>query len=119
MNDLFVKLEANPKAGLQPSNFTPAEAFTTDDRHEVNHAYFTAEDESVLVGTWESAPCKEEIAAYPANEMMSVISGSVTVTGADGRSETYTQGDVFFIGKGTACIWEITQTLRKFYMIAS
>jgi uncharacterized cupin superfamily protein len=27
--------------------------------------------------------------------------------------------DVFFIRKGTKCTWHITETLRKFYMIAS
>lgn len=49
---------------------------------------------------------------------MSVISGSVTLTGEDGSSETFTKGDHFFIAKGTKCVWEITETLRKYYMIA-
>ena len=47
-----------------------------------------------------------------------VISGSVTLS-RDGRSETFAAGDTFFIAKGTPCTWEITQTLRKFYMIAA
>jgi uncharacterized cupin superfamily protein len=49
---------------------------------------------------------------------MTVISGSVTLS-RDGRSETFTAGDTFFVAKGTPCIWEITETLRKFYMIAA
>ena len=118
MSDLFVKLEADPADGMKPSNFTPVDAFTTDDHHEINHSYFATDDERVLVGTWESAPCREVIDAYPAHEMMHVISGSVTVTGAGGKSGTYTAGDTFFIAKGTPCTWEITETLRKLYMIA-
>ena len=118
MSNLFVKLEAEPAEGMEPSGFTPVEAFTTDDRKEINHFYFNDEHDGVYVGTWESAPCREEIEAYGANELMHVISGSVTVTGADGRSEIYTAGDTFFIAKGTPCTWEITETLRKFYMIA-
>ncbi len=49
---------------------------------------------------------------------MTVISGSVTLTHPDGRSETFAAGDTFFIPKGAPCVWEITETLRKFYMIA-
>ena len=49
---------------------------------------------------------------------MTVISGSVTMTNADGSSDTFTAGDTFFIAKGTKCVWEVTETLRKFYMIA-
>ena len=49
--------------------------------------------------------------------MMTVISGSVTITNADGQSDTFTAGDSFFIAKGAKCTWEINETLRKFYMI--
>ena len=40
------------------------------------------------------------------------------LTNADGSSDTFTAGDTFFIAKGTQCIWEITETLRKYYMIS-
>jgi uncharacterized cupin superfamily protein len=51
--------------------------------------------------------------------MMNVISGSVTLTHPDGETETFTAGDTFFIEKGSRLIWEITETLRKYYMIVS
>ena len=41
------------------------------------------------------------------------------MTDEEGRTETYTAGDTFFIAKGTKCVWEITETLRKFYMSAA
>jgi len=48
---------------------------------------------------------------------MTVISGALSLTHADGRVETIGPGDTFFIPKGTPLIWEVTETLRKFYMI--
>ncbi|CUJ95598.1 hypothetical protein RUE5091_01561 [Ruegeria denitrificans] len=51
--------------------------------------------------------------------MMTVISGSVTLTHPDGGAETFTAGDTFFIKKGSKLIWEITEKLRKYYMIVS
>ena len=107
----------DPVAGMQPSDMTAPGDFTTADRSELNHTFFSTPDGAVLAGVWECAPAREEIDAYPVHEMMTVISGSVTVTGADGSAETFTAGDSFFIAKGTRCTWHITETLRKFYMI--
>ena len=119
MADIDFRLLADPPAGLEPSNMTAPELFTTDDRTELNHTVFATEDESILSGVWECAPCREEIDAYPVHEMMTVVSGSVSLTHADGRAETFGPGDTFFIAKGSRLVWEITETLRKFYMIAA
>ncbi len=73
----------------------------------------------VTVGVWECAPCREEYESYPVHEMMTVKSGSVTLTDPGGRAETYTAGDTFFVVKGAKCTWENTETLKKFYMIAA
>jgi len=59
--------------------------------------------------------------------MMTILSGSVTLTNTSTQSsadessastETFVAGDTFFIAKGTPCVWEITETLRKYYFIA-
>lgn len=118
MSNFMRILPEGSAAGLQPSDMTDPGAFTTDDKTELNDTFFATGDESILTGVWECAPCREEIDSYPVHEMMSVISGSVTLTDPAGNSETFTAGDVFFIPKGTPCVWEITETLRKFYMIA-
>lgn len=120
MSKTFVRLEANPTVAMTPSEFTDPDAFTTDDKSEINHFYYASDDKSVLVGVWECAPCREDYEAYPVNELMTVISGSVTLTNPDdGRSDTYTAGDTFFVPKGTRCIWENTETLRKYYFISA
>ncbi len=110
--------EGHPPQGMVPSHLASAEAFTTADTTElISHAY-ASDDSGILVGVWQCAPCREEIDAYPVNEMMTVLEGSVTVTDESGKAQTYTAGDTFFIPKGAPCVWEITRTLRKFYMIA-
>ena len=119
MGDKVIRLlpGGDPVSGMQKSDMTAPDAFTTDDKTELNHTFFATPDESVLTGVWECAPCREEIDSYPVHEMMTVISGSVTVTNADGHAETFTAGDTFYIAKGAKCIWQINETLRKFYMI--
>jgi uncharacterized cupin superfamily protein len=120
MKNTFSRFEVNPAAGMLPSNFASPDSFTTDDKTEINHFYFASDDESVLTGVWECAPCKEVYDPYPVHEMMTILSGSVTLTSSDdGSSETFTAGDTFFVAKGTRCTWEITETLRKYYFIAA
>ncbi len=115
MKKTFSRFEANPASGMLPSNFTSSDAFTTNDKSETNHFYFTADDESILTGVWECAPCKEIFKSYPVHEMMTILSGSVTLTDLDdGSSETFAADDTFFVAKGTRCSWEITETLRKY-----
>ena len=108
----------DPATGMVPSDMVDPDDFTTDDRTELISHHYTTDDQSIMTGVWECAPCKEEIDAYPVHEMMTVLDGSVTVTDADGQAQTYEAGDTFFIPKGTPCTWEITKKMRKFYMIA-
>lgn len=112
------RLNPDP-AAMEPSTMTDPKAFTTSDSTERNLTVFSLEEGNVLSGVWECAPCREDIAAYPVHEMMTVISGALTLTHPDGRAEHFTRGDTFFIPKGAPVIWEITETLRKFYMIVT
>ena len=94
MKKTFTRFETDPAAGMVPSNFTSSNDFTTDDKTEINHFYFATDDESILTGVWECAPCKEVHDPYPVHEMMTILSGSVTLTSTDdGSSETFTFGD--------------------------
>lgn len=115
-----IRLNGNPVGGLQPILDTvPLNSFTTADTTQLNHTFFASSDLSTLCGVWECAPNREVFESYPVHEMMYVISGSVTLTDlSTARRQTFTAGDHFFIAKGTACMWEITETLRKYYMIS-
>lgn len=109
-------LPQGSERGMQPSDMVSPDDFTTGDKTELIDKHFATDDEKTVTGVWECAPCREVYESYPVHEMMSVISGSVTLTDADGEAQTFTAGDVFFIPKGTRCVWEITETLRKFFM---
>lgn len=111
--------ESDPRVDMQPSDFTAPETFTTDDHREVNHYFYRADDDSILSGIWESAPCREDYESYPVNEMMTVISGSLTITNEDGEDEVFTAGESLFIPKGSKLTWHITETLKKYYFIAA
>lgn len=111
--------DADPSVTMEPSDICPKEAFTTGDHTELNHSFYEASDESILAGVWTCAPSREVIDAYPVNEMMTVLAGSVSITNEAGDVETFTKGDSFFIPKGAKVIWEITETLTKHYMIAA
>ena len=120
MSTKIIRFEENPAAGMAHCDLRPAEAFTTDDHNESDHPYFATDHESVSAGVWECAPSKMSFESYPVNEMMTILSGSVTVTNHDdGRAETFTAGDTFFVAKGSSFTWEITETLRKYYFIAA
>lgn len=119
MSQQFLRLlPQGSAAGMQPSHLTDPNAFTTEDKTELIDNFYATSDNSLSTGVWECAPCREVNESYPVHEMVSVISGSVTLTDADGNAETFTAGDFFFIPKGAYCIWENTETMRKFFMSA-
>lgn len=103
---------------MGPSNAVPAMAFTTSDHTETRHKLFETADGAITSGVWECAPILVDIEAYSVNEMMTVLSGCLTLTDADGRKDTFTAGDTLIVPKGAKVTLEITETLRKFYMIA-
>lgn len=107
----------HPETGMGPSHAVPANAFTTDDRKESRHKFFDTAGGSITSGVWECAPIFVEIDAWSVNELMVVLSGSLNLTDAYGKKDTFTTGDTFFIPKGVKVTLEITETLRKFYMI--
>jgi uncharacterized cupin superfamily protein len=119
MSDTFHRFlpDGHPETGMGPSDLAATDAFTTDDHTETIHTFFETADGSVTSGVWECAPCLEEIDAYPVHELMTVLSGSLNLTDAHGKKDTFTAGDTFLIPKGARVTWEITETFRKFYMI--
>lgn len=111
------RIESDPV--MTPCDPGAKEAFTTDDISEANHSHFETDDESISVGTWESAPCRRVIESWPVHEMMTIVSGALTLTHKDGVSEKFGPGDTFYIAKGQYVVWEITEKLRKKYMIVA
>ncbi|MEM1436744.1 MAG: cupin domain-containing protein [Pseudomonadota bacterium] len=103
----------------KPSRLIPEPCFTTDEKDETTMRFYEAEDGSVASGVWECPPCKVDIPGYPVNEMMTIISGSLTITNADGETEVFGPGEVVFAAKGAKMTWHITERLRKYYMTSA
>lgn len=119
MADTFRRFlpDGHPEMGMVPSHAVPSVAFTTDDHTESRHKFFETADGSITSGVWECAPILVEIDAYSVNELMTVLSGRLNLTDAHGKKDTFAAGDTFLIPKGAKVTLEITETLRKFYMI--
>ncbi len=107
----------DPQTGMEPSSLVDPADFLIGDPTETIHTPFTNVQGNVTAGVWECSPCKEEIDRYGVDELCAVLSGSVTITNADGHSETFGPGDSFVMPQDFKGTWHITETLRKFWMI--
>ena len=116
MTEATFKMLPEPRGEKIPSNLIPKSSFTTEDTGETTVPFYRAEDGSVSAGVWECAPCKLHIPAYPVDEMMTIISGALTITNADGVEELFGPGDVVFASKGASMTWHITERLKKYFM---
>lgn len=113
------KIHPDSAGEKKPSHLIPKSCFTTDQTDETTERFYAAEDGSVAAGVWECSPCRVDIESYPINEMMTIISGSLTITNAEGVEETFGPGEVVFASKGSRMTWHITERLRKYFMTSS
>lgn len=102
-----------------PSSLIPKACFTSDETDETTTVFHRAEDGSVSAGVWECPPCKLDIESYPVNEMMTIISGSLIITRADGVEEMFGPGEVVYAAKGSKMRWHITERLKKYFMTSA
>ncbi len=119
MSTRIVRLrpEGDPAAGLQPCQFVDPRNVAGDPPAETGHVFFTNAAGNLTAGVWQATAYKEKIDGYPVDELMVVLEGSVTITDAEGVSETFSAGDTFIMPKGFRGTWENTETMRKYYMI--
>jgi uncharacterized cupin superfamily protein len=113
------KIDPNFAGEKKASRLVPKASFTTEETDETAMSFYEAEDGSVATGVWECPPCKFEVESYPVNEMMTIVSGALTITNAEGVKETFGRGEVVFAVKGSKMTWQITERLIKYYMTSS
>ena len=116
MANTAFKITPDPVGDTQPSKLIPKACFTSDDTKETTTSFYATDDHSVAAGVWECGPCKMDIESYPVNEMMTIISGALTLTNAEGVEEHFGPGEVVFVSKGSKMTWHITERLSKYYM---
>jgi uncharacterized cupin superfamily protein len=72
--------------------------------------------EGLAAGEWEATPGKWRI-TYTEWEWMVLLSGRCIVTGDDGTVIEAGPGDAFVIEPGFTGTWEVTETMRKRWVI--
>jgi uncharacterized cupin superfamily protein len=113
------KIDPNFAGEKGASRLVPKASFTTDATDETAMSFYKSEDGAVATGVWECPPCKFDVESYPVNEMMTIVSGALTITNTDGVAETFGPGEVVFAAKGSKMTWEITERLVKYYMTSA
>ena len=82
-----------------------------------NCSYYEDTTGQFFSGTWDSEPFTSEIKAFPCNEFVYLLEGSITLIDEEGAEHFVKAGDAFFIPQGTVCGWRTTEYVRKFYAI--
>ncbi len=109
--------DGDRETGMGPFDAVNRDNLLEGDPSERGHVFFTNAQGKVTAGVWECTPCKERFDRYGVDELCTVLSGSVTVTDADGNAETFGPGDSFLMPQDFRGTWHITETLKKFWMI--
>ncbi len=81
------------------------------------HLYLDDKARGVMAGVWDCTPFTGKMGAYPVNEFMHVLEGSVTIVEPDGKETTVRAGESFILPKGLVCQWKQTEYVRKFFVI--
>ena len=73
--------------------------------------------DGVAVGVWECQPGGWPVVERPDTEVATILSGAGVITDADGTKTAIQAGSVVTLAKGWTGRWDITQTVRKVYVI--
>lgn len=76
-------------------------------------------DGSVHVGVWECTPGGWPIVDRGDTEVATIVSGKGVITDAGGAKQVLVVGSVVTLPKGWSGRWDITETLRKVYVIVT
>jgi uncharacterized protein len=80
-------------------------------------AHTVSNADGIHVGVWECTPGGWPVVDRADTEVATIISGGATLTSADGAKQVLTAGSVVTLHKGWTGRWDVTETLRKVYVI--
>ncbi len=93
----------------------PRVGFDSGDPQTSGVTFF--EGHGVSVGVWECTPGGWAIVDRPTTETMLLLGGAATITPADGEPVDLVEGDVFVLPRGWSGRWDVTETVRKLYVL--
>lgn len=117
-----IRLHENgdPKDGMSPWEPIAHDKVLEGTPRQRRHRFFVSDRlraGQVRVGIWQATAYTERLENYPKDEFMYVIEGSVTIIEPDGRTETFTKGDSFFMPCGFAGLWQQDEPMKKYFMV--
>lgn len=104
-------------APLSPSSPPPASLLEGPVPQCRSFNAFTDETSGLRAGIWDSTPYRRVLRPQPVNELMHLLVGSVTLTGADGRPVRIAAGESVFVAQGTPCAWDSDEHVAKVYVV--
>ncbi len=118
MNKRITRLlpDGAPGMDLEPMGYISPETVVDGTLDERGHMFFSNPEGTVNAGVWECTACTERIMDYPYDQCCFVLEGSLTITDADGHSETFIPGDAFMIPRGFSGNWAMTERYRNFFV---
>ena len=99
---------------LEPTG--PRTGFDSGDPQTSTIVFF--EGHGVTVGVWECTPGGWTIADRPDTETMLLLRGAVTITPLGGEPVDLEEGDVVVLPRGWSGRWDVTETVRKLFVLA-
>jgi uncharacterized cupin superfamily protein len=105
-----------PAAGPAEWEAVPAEKFLAGSPQTRTWVHYDDPAQRLSAGEWEATPGKWRI-AYAEWEYVRMIQGSCVLTGDDGTILTAGPGDGFVIEPGFTGSWEVTEAMRKHWVI--
>ena len=71
----------------------------------------------IQVGVWECTAGGWPVVDRPNTEVASILSGKATITDANGNEVLLEAGSIVTLPKGWTGRWDVTETVRKVYVI--
>ncbi|ABM32761.1 cupin domain-containing protein [Paracidovorax citrulli] len=102
---------------LKPSGSPPPDLLTTPAPSCRNFTDYTSADGEFMCGTWDSTPYARRPLFYRHYELMYLLEGSVTFVDGQGRTRTFSKGDIFLVEQGASCSWDSRDHVAKLYVI--
>ena len=84
-----------------------------------DRSYLADEKSGVYSGSWESEPGTSRWEFTTTGEVITVVSGSMTVEEDGGEAVKLTTGDTAYFPIGWKGVWTVHEKLRKIYVVYS
>ncbi len=108
---------SGPAEGMQKILNDDATRFISDIPTQHDHTYYADPSNQFSCGVWDSTPFVAPAEPSPANELMIMLEGSMTLSDKDGNEYFFKAGDTAYVPKGAVRGWRSTEYVRKYYCL--